>query len=166
MASFQFSMKNHRFNFWINVFFICLNSHCRIEVLKSRVALPHHINKFISLPNYSALEPANGGALQEKVLLETFQNSQENTCARASILVNLQVDACNFIRKRLWHRCFSLNFLKFLRTPFLLNICGRPLLQLWTLLNTHYFSAVIMPPPISQKLPIMKFSAMTFVKPL
>ena len=27
--------------------------------------------------------------------------------------------ACNFIKKRLWHRCFSVNFAKFLRTPFL-----------------------------------------------
>ena len=26
--------------------------------------------------------------------------------------------ACNFIKKRLWHRCFPVNFAKFLRTPF------------------------------------------------
>ena len=25
---------------------------------------------------------------------------------------------CNFIKKRLWHRCFPVNFAKFLRTPF------------------------------------------------
>ena len=25
---------------------------------------------------------------------------------------------CNFIKKRLWHRCFPVNFTKFLRTPF------------------------------------------------
>ena len=26
--------------------------------------------------------------------------------------------ACNFIKKGLWHRCFPVNFAKFLRTPF------------------------------------------------
>ena len=26
---------------------------------------------------------------------------------------------CNFIKKRLWHRCIPVNFAKFLRTPFL-----------------------------------------------
>ena len=29
--------------------------------------------------------------------------------------------ACNFIKERLWHRCFPVNFAKFLRTPFLQN---------------------------------------------
>ena len=33
--------------------------------------------------------------------------------------------ACNFIKKRLWHRCFPVNFVKFLRTPFLRNNSGR-----------------------------------------
>ena len=32
------------------------------------------------------------------------------------------------LRKRLWHRCFPLNFAKFLRTPFLQNTSGRLLL--------------------------------------
>ena len=44
----------------------------------------------------------------KKVFLEISQNSQENTYARVSFLI-----------KRLWHRCFPMNFAKFLRTPFL-----------------------------------------------
>ena len=35
----------------------------------------------------------------KKVLLESWQNSQENTCARASFLMKLQVKANNFIKK-------------------------------------------------------------------
>ena len=35
---------------------------------------------------------------------------------------------CNFIKKRLWHRCFLVNFAKFLRTYFFQNISGRLLL--------------------------------------
>ena len=40
------------------------------------------------------------------------------------------------LKKRLWHRCFPVNFAKFLRTPFLQNTSGRLLLKaiffLWT----------------------------------
>ena len=32
------------------------------------------------------------------------------------------------VKKRLWHRCFPVNFVKFLRTPFLQNTSGRLLL--------------------------------------
>ena len=31
----------------------------------------------------------------------------------------MQALACNFIKKRLWHLCFPVNFAKFLRVPFL-----------------------------------------------
>ena len=32
--------------------------------------------------------------------------------------------ACNFIKNNLWHRCFPVNFAKFLGTPFLQNTSG------------------------------------------
>ena len=51
----------------------------------------------------------------EKVPLEICQNSQENTCARVSFWTKLQA---SFIKKRLWRRCFLVNFVQFLRTPF------------------------------------------------
>ena len=44
----------------------------------------------------------------KKVILKHSQNSQENTLASISLL----------IKKRLWHRCFPVNFVKFLRVPF------------------------------------------------
>ena len=53
-----------------------------------------------------------------KVFLEISQNSQESTRAKVSILIKLQAPA-TFLKKRLWHRCFSVNFVKFRRTPFL-----------------------------------------------
>ena len=77
----------------------------------------------------------------KKLFLEISQNSQENTCARVSFLIKLQ--ACVFsciqseyrkirrpatlLKKRLWHRCFPMNFGKFLRTPFYIE-------HLWWLL--------------------------------
>ena len=42
----------------------------------------------------------------KKVFLKILQNSEENTCARVP-----------FLKKRLRHRGFPLNFAKFLRTP-------------------------------------------------
>ena len=49
------------------------------------------------------------------MFLKISQNSQENTCARASFLIKLQASG---LKKRLWHRCFPVNFVKFLRAPF------------------------------------------------
>ena len=39
----------------------------------------------------SQIGEATGGVLLEKVFLEISQNSQENTCARVSFLIKLQV---------------------------------------------------------------------------
>ena len=41
------------------------------------------------------------------MFLEISQNSQEHTCARVP---------ATLLKKRLWHRCFPVNFVKFLRT--------------------------------------------------
>ena len=48
----------------------------------------------------------------QKVFLEILQNLQENTCARVSFLKKL-------LKKRLWHRRFPANFVKFLKNTFL-----------------------------------------------
>ena len=50
----------------------------------------------------------------KKMFLEVSQNLQENTCARVSTL----------LKKKTWHRCFPVNFAKFLRTSFLQNTSG------------------------------------------
>ena len=46
----------------------------------------------------------------KKVFLEISQNWQENSCARFSFLIKF---------RPVWHRCFPMNFAKFLRTLFL-----------------------------------------------
>ena len=50
----------------------------------------------------------------KKVFLEISRNSQENTCARVSLL---QAAPAALLKKRLWHSCFPVNSAKFLRTP-------------------------------------------------
>ena len=51
-------------------------------------------------------------------ILEISQDSQENTCARVSFLIKLQARPATLLKKRLWRRCFPVNFAKFLRTLF------------------------------------------------
>ena len=101
-----------------------------------------------------ALETTTGDVPQEKLFLEISQNSQRKTCARASFLIKLQTWGLNFIRpatllkKRLWRRCFAVNFTKFLRTLFLQNTPKRLLLEfqvfsvlLWRPLETFLYIA-------------------------
>ena len=54
----------------------------------------------------------------KKVFLEISQNSQENTCANVSFLIKLQQVPASLLKTRLWHRCFPVNFAKFIRAPF------------------------------------------------
>ena len=65
----------------------------------------------------------------EKDVLRNFANSQENTCARVNFLIKLQAAPATLLKKRLWHRCFRMNFAKFLRTPFSQSTSGRLLLK-------------------------------------
>ena len=61
------------------------------------------------------------------------QMSQEKTSARVSFLIKLQTWGQLFkyscrptsLKKRPWHRCFRVNFVKFVRTPFTQNTSGR-----------------------------------------
>ena len=63
-------------------------------------------------------EAATRVVLYKKVFFEISQKSQKNTCARVSFL----------LKKRLWHRCFPMNFAKFPRATFFQNTSGRLLL--------------------------------------
>ena len=67
----------------------------------------------------------------KKMFLEISQNSQENTRARVSFLVKLQARSAALLKKILWHRCFPVNFAKFLRKHFLTE-------HLWWLLLKVY----------------------------
>ena len=60
----------------------------------------------------------------KKVFLRNSQNSQENTCARLSLLITLQA---NFIKKETLAQVFPVNFVKLLRTLFFIE-------HLWWLL--------------------------------
>ena len=63
------------------------------------------------------------------VFLKISQNSRESTCTRVSFWIKLQAWGLQlYLKKRLWHMCFPVNFAKFLKTVFLQNTSGALLL--------------------------------------
>ena len=59
----------------------------------------------------------------KKLLLKILQYSQDKTCVGVFFNKVAGLWACNFIEKRLQHRCFPAIIAKFLRTPILKNFC-------------------------------------------
>ena len=53
------------------------------------------------------------------VFLENLQNSQERTYARVFLTKMADRKPATLLKTRLWHMCFLVNFVKFLRTTFL-----------------------------------------------
>ena len=54
----------------------------------------------------------------KKIFLEISQNSQENPCARASFLIKLQAEACNFIKKETLTQVLSCEFCEISKNTF------------------------------------------------
>ena len=66
-------------------------------------------------------------------------------CTFRSSRRRCSVEPATVLKKRLWHRCFPVNFAKFLRTPFLENTSGWQLLFKMALsnLSTRIFSTLV-----------------------
>ena len=68
-------------------------------------------DSYLQFKTYVEAEAVVQRCSVKKVFLKI---SQKNTCTRVSLL-----------KKRLWHRCFSVNFAKLSRAPFLIErLCG------------------------------------------
>ena len=77
----------------------------------------------------------------QKVFSKISQNWQENTCAWVSFLIKLQVSVMQlYLKKRLWHRCFPVNFAKFLGKPFFIEHVR------WLLLHWRYIVSLATSP--------------------
>ena len=87
----------------------------------------------------------------KKVFLEILQNSQQNSCVSLFFNQVSGIRPGTLLKKRLWHRCFPVNFVKFLRIPFLQNTSGRLLLATvggilvkWIgIVNNHFIKSVL-----------------------
>ena len=69
------------------------------------------------------MQAATGGVIKKGVD-KYFAKFTENTCVEVFFS-----EPATLLRKRPWHRCFSVNSANFLWTPFLLNNFGRLLLE-------------------------------------
>ena len=70
-----------------------------------------------------------------KCKLFPYRSSHLRCSIEIGVLKNLFLKVAGFrpgnlVKKRLWHRCFPVNFVKFLRTPFLQNTSRRLILSL------------------------------------
>ena len=65
------------------------------------------------------------GCSVKKLFVQISQNSQENICTGVCF------QPTTLLKKRIRHMCFSKNFTKSLRTPFLYHNCKRLLLYNW-----------------------------------
>ena len=75
-------------------------------------------------------EAAFKGVLCKKVFLEISQNSTGKHLCQSLFLNEVAgLSSATLLKKRFWHRSFPVNFVKFLRTPFLQNTSGRLLLK-------------------------------------
>ena len=64
-------------------------------------------------------EPAVCRCFAKYVFLNNSQNSQKSTCAGVFFNDVADPENCNFIKKRLQHRFFPVNFVNYSRTPIL-----------------------------------------------
>ena len=88
----------------------------------------------------------------QDIIYYLYQNLQIHDMKRISALIQKQAPdvfyrnssrPATLLKKRLWHRYFPVNFVIFLRIPFLQNTSGRLLLlKFWNKGNTAKFSII------------------------
>ena len=126
-ASSQKETPPQKFSCW---FFQIFKNHISLQNNSRRLLLQiqywdlrfkSYSNRNSLLKNAFLLEAVVWRCSVKKMFLEILQNSQENTRARVSFLIKLQARPrpATLLKKKLWHRCFPVNFAKFLRTTFL-----------------------------------------------
>ena len=96
------------------------------------------VNYLISNPLKPFFRSNHRRCSSKEMFLKISQNSQENTCAGGSFLIKLQAFEC--LRTEASRFC-PVNFVNFLRTSILKNICER-LLLFFVALKVAFFEAL------------------------
>ena len=112
--------------------------HVRSEsFLKASDQLHFSVSHIFRLPVKSVFEgfgnfpeAATGGVPQKKGVLRNFVKfTGKHLCQSLFFNKVARLRSVTLFKKRLWRRCFPVNFAKFLRTPFLQNTSRRLLLN-------------------------------------
>ena len=93
------------------------------------------VNETWLLPYFWSFKYHCGDDVSNRPLyISNSRSSRPEVFCKKGVLIISQnsQEAGNFIKKRLWHRCFPVNFAKFVRTPFLTE-------HLWWLLLKFTF---------------------------
>ena len=103
---------------------------------------------FYLVPFLFLLEAVVQRCSVKKLLLEISQNLQENTCVRVSFLIKfVGLRPSTLLKKRLLHMCFTVNFVKFLRTPFFIDHLRWLLLSLFIITSKLIKGKFVQPFP-------------------
>ena len=118
------------FKFPIHLYLRTPSSSCLCCNGEIRQLYMNHLE--ISASELASAQAAIRGVLWKKVVLKNFAKFTGKHLCHSLFLIKQTVACtlCSFIKRRLWHRCFPVNFGKSLRTPFLQNTSGQLLLRL------------------------------------
>ena len=97
-------------------------------LLKKRIwqrCFPVHFANFLRTPRSSHQRCS----LKKGVLRNFTKFTGKHLCQSLFFYKVVGLRPATLLKKRLWHRCFSVKFVKFLRTPLLQNTSGRVLLR-------------------------------------
>ena len=120
--------KKHRR--WTNSFWI---KHFEMfPDIFSQILLIIWQKKIFTLSSFLAMKLSHRRCSVKKGVLKNFAKLTGKHLSRVSFLIKLLGAPAILLKKRLWHRCFPVNFANFLRTPFLQNTSG------WLLLKLNY----------------------------
>ena len=87
-------------------------------IMRTLLSIIYGLFKLFWLTHVPA-ETATRGALCGKVFLQIWQNHRK-TSVPASLFNKIAgLRPAALLKKIIWHRCFAVNFIKFLRTPFI-----------------------------------------------
>ena len=124
--------------------FQCVLRNFLTEHLRVTFAIVSHVKKrsrTFSLKHFDfnpchVIEVVVRGVLQKRCFKIFTKLTGKHTCARVSFFNKVAGQACNFIKKRVWHSCFPVNFVKFLRTLFSIEyvwwLLMKPLVSFYT----------------------------------
>ena len=102
----------YRENFVLQI--ICQNlSKCRM------LWLSVSLKKNIQIRRYSPARSSHQRCSIRKAVFRNFAKFTENICQSLFFNKVAVLGLTTLLKKRLWHRCFPVDFAKFLRTPFL-----------------------------------------------
>ena len=79
---------------------------------------------------FSTSRSSQGRCSVKKGVFKNFANFTGKHVLESHFNKVADLKSCNFIKKRLQHRCFLVKFLKFLRIPLFKNICEQLLLYI------------------------------------